>query len=137
MANFKTHVSVAAALSGVLATGFLAARVAEPKDVWLYFAMGTVGGILPDIDADHSLSVVDDRRESVGFAAVDDVKLARHTRGSADAQMDQHHFLDGSDRDCQRDLAVRFIELHRRALFQDDVLDAPGELAPMRGATGQ
>ena len=55
MANFKTHISVAAALSGVLATGSLAARVAEPKDVWLYFAMGTVGGILPDIDADHSI----------------------------------------------------------------------------------
>ena len=55
MANFKTHVSVAAALSGVLATGFLAAGVATPKDVWLYFAMGTVGGILPDIDADHSI----------------------------------------------------------------------------------
>jgi hypothetical protein len=55
MANFKTHISVAAALSGVLATGFLAARVAEPKDVWLYFAMGTVGGILPDIDADQSI----------------------------------------------------------------------------------
>ena len=51
MANFKTHVSVAAALSGVLATGFLAAGVAAPKDVWLYFAMGTVGGVLPDIDA--------------------------------------------------------------------------------------
>ena len=55
MANFKTHVSVAATLSGVLATGFLAAGVAAPKDVWLYFAMGTVGGILPDIDADQSI----------------------------------------------------------------------------------
>jgi hypothetical protein len=55
MANFKTHISVSAALSGVLATGFLAAGVAAPKDVWLYFAMGTVGGILPDIDADHSI----------------------------------------------------------------------------------
>ena len=55
MANFKTHVSVAAALSGALATGFLVAGVAAPKDVWLYFAMGTVGGILPDIDADHSI----------------------------------------------------------------------------------
>jgi hypothetical protein len=55
MANFKTHVSVAAALSGVMATGFLVAGVATPKDVWLYFAMGTVGGILPDIDADHSI----------------------------------------------------------------------------------
>ena len=55
MANFKTHVSVAAALSGALATGFLVAGVAAPKDVWLYFAMGTLGGILPDIDADHSI----------------------------------------------------------------------------------
>ena len=55
MANFKTHVSVAAAMSGVLATGFLAAGVAAPKDVWLYFAMGTIGGILPDIDAEHSM----------------------------------------------------------------------------------
>src|SRR5919198_3910827 len=55
MANFKTHVSVAAALSGVMATGFLVVGVAAPKDVWLYFAMGTVGGILPDIDADHSI----------------------------------------------------------------------------------
>src|SRR4029453_8474484 len=55
MANFKTHVSVAAALSGALATGFLVAGVAAPKDVWLYFAMGTVGGILPHIDADPSI----------------------------------------------------------------------------------
>src|SRR5712691_11156710 len=55
MANFKTHVSVAAALSGCLATGFLATGIAAPKDVWLYFAMGTVGGILPDIDANHSI----------------------------------------------------------------------------------
>ena len=55
MANFKTHISVAAALSGCLATGFLAARIAEPQDVWLYFAMGTLGGILPDIDANNSI----------------------------------------------------------------------------------
>src|SRR5215470_2110153 len=55
MANFKTHISVAAALSGALATGFLKAGVAAPEDVWLYFAMGTVGGILFDIDADQSI----------------------------------------------------------------------------------
>ena len=55
MANFKTHLSVAAALSGVLATGFLEVGVATPKDVWLYFALGTLGGILPDIDANHSI----------------------------------------------------------------------------------
>ena len=55
MANFKTHLAVAAACSGVLATGFLEAGVAAPRDVGLYFAMGTLGGILPDIDADHSV----------------------------------------------------------------------------------
>ncbi len=55
MANFKTHLSVAAACSGVLATGFLETGVAAPKDVWLYFAMGTLGGILPDIDANNSI----------------------------------------------------------------------------------
>src|SRR5438046_5993691 len=55
MANFKTHISVAAALSGCLATGFLEVGVAAPKDVWLYFALGTLGGILPDIDANNSI----------------------------------------------------------------------------------
>ncbi|MBM3224365.1 MAG: metal-dependent hydrolase [Candidatus Tectomicrobia bacterium] len=55
MANFKTHLSVAAACSGILATGFLEARIATPGEVWLYFAMGTLGGILPDIDANHSI----------------------------------------------------------------------------------
>jgi hypothetical protein len=55
MANFKTHMSVAAACSGGLATGFLAVGVASPREVWLYFAMGTLGGILPDIDANNSI----------------------------------------------------------------------------------
>jgi len=55
MANFKTHLAVAAAFSGVLATGFLEVGVAAPRDVGLYFVMGTLGGILPDIDADNSI----------------------------------------------------------------------------------
>src|SRR5215510_16226370 len=55
MANFKTHVSVAAALSGCLATGFLEVGIATPKDVWLYFTLGTLGGLLPDIDAHNSI----------------------------------------------------------------------------------
>jgi len=55
MANFKTHISVAAALSGCLATGFLGVEVASPRDVGLYFALGTLGGILPDIDAHKSI----------------------------------------------------------------------------------
>lgn len=55
MANFKTHLSVAAGLSGVLATGCLAVGLATPRDVWLYFTLGTLGGILPDIDANNSI----------------------------------------------------------------------------------
>ena len=57
MADFKTHLSVAGTLSGVLAIGCLHTGLAEPKDALLFFAMGTVGGILPDIDSDHSIPV--------------------------------------------------------------------------------
>jgi hypothetical protein len=54
MANFKTHLSVASTLSGVLAIGCLEAGIAAPKEVAMYFAAGSMGGILPDIDSDHS-----------------------------------------------------------------------------------
>ena len=57
MADFKTHLSAAGALSGMLAIGCLHTGLAEPKDALLFFAMGTVGGILPDIDSDHSIPV--------------------------------------------------------------------------------
>ncbi|MCP4702925.1 MAG: hydrolase [Gammaproteobacteria bacterium] len=54
MANFKTHLSVAAAGSGLLATVFLGAGMVEPKEVVLLSVLGSIGGILPDIDLDHS-----------------------------------------------------------------------------------
>ena len=57
MADFKTHLSVAGTLSGVLAIGCLHTGLAEPKEALLFFALGTVGGILPDIDSDHSIPV--------------------------------------------------------------------------------
>lgn len=57
MADFKTHLSVAGTLSGVLAIGCLHTGLAEPKDALLFFTLGTVGGILPDIDSDHSIPV--------------------------------------------------------------------------------
>ena len=57
MANFKTHLSVAATFSGALAVGCLHTGLAEPKEALLFFTMGTVGGILPDIDSDHSIPV--------------------------------------------------------------------------------
>jgi hypothetical protein len=55
MADFKTHLSVAGTLSGALAVGCLQTGLAEPKDALLFFTMGTVGGVLPDIDSDHSI----------------------------------------------------------------------------------
>lgn len=57
MANFKTHLSVASTLSGILAIGCLEAGLATPRDVLAYFAAGTMGGILPDIDSDHSTPI--------------------------------------------------------------------------------
>jgi len=57
MADFKTHVAVASTASGVLAIGCLVAGVATPKEVVLYFCAGTIGGVLPDIDSDHTIPV--------------------------------------------------------------------------------
>jgi hypothetical protein len=41
----------------MLAIGCLEAGIATPKDVLLFFAAGTIGGLLPDIDSDHSVPV--------------------------------------------------------------------------------
>lgn len=57
MADFKTHLIVASTLSGVLAIGTLVAGVATPKETLVYFAAGTIGGVLPDLDSDHALPV--------------------------------------------------------------------------------
>ncbi|MDX8404979.1 MAG: metal-dependent hydrolase [Mariprofundus sp.] len=55
MANFNTHVSIAAAGS-LAATGIClqAGLVSQGEAVGL-FACGTLAGLLPDIDSDHSL----------------------------------------------------------------------------------
>lgn len=60
MANFKTHLQVATVSSGVLSTLFLHVGYLSPADAMLCWLMGTLGGILPDIDSDnsHSLSIV-------------------------------------------------------------------------------
>lgn len=57
MANFNTHFNVAAGFSFVLSTGLLAAQVATPETALLYFAAGTLGGLLPDIDLSYSVPV--------------------------------------------------------------------------------
>ena len=54
MADFKTHLTVAAGASGLLATLCLGAQLATPQQVLAFSALGTLGGILPDIDSDTS-----------------------------------------------------------------------------------
>ncbi|AOY60281.1 MULTISPECIES: metal-dependent hydrolase [Desulfococcus] len=55
MADFKTHITAACAVSGLAATCLLAGGAARPEQVLLYFVLGSVGGVLPDIDADNSV----------------------------------------------------------------------------------
>src|SRR5262249_62213671 len=55
MANFRTHLAVASTVSGVIAIGCMVAGVATPKEVVLFFCAGTIGGVLPDIDSDHTI----------------------------------------------------------------------------------
>lgn len=55
MANFHTHLIVGSTASGLIATGLLGASVATPREVVLYFTVGTVGGLLPDVDSDNSV----------------------------------------------------------------------------------
>jgi hypothetical protein len=57
VADFKTHLSVASLGSSIAATMLFAAAIASPQEVLLYFTLGVVGGLLPDIDSDSSLTV--------------------------------------------------------------------------------
>lgn len=55
MANFRTHLAVAATASGIVSIGLLQGGMASQYDVVLFFSLGTLGGILPDIDSDYSI----------------------------------------------------------------------------------
>ncbi|MFO7748910.1 MAG: metal-dependent hydrolase [Desulfobacteraceae bacterium] len=57
MADFKTHLTVTSLCSSITSTMLLASAVATPQEVLLYFILGVVGGLLPDIDSDTSISV--------------------------------------------------------------------------------
>ena len=57
MADFKTHAMGAALVSGVLATGLFMTGEATRSAVVGYFALGFIGGLLPDIDSSHSIPV--------------------------------------------------------------------------------
>ncbi|MFT5806362.1 MAG: hypothetical protein ACI9LG_000624 [Moritella dasanensis] len=57
MANFNTHLNVAALVAGVCSASLVAAGHIElDTAVWLWF-LGTMGGLLPDIDSDNSTSL--------------------------------------------------------------------------------
>lgn len=57
MAAFKTHLLVGSAVSAVAATSLMAVDLATPRETVLFAALGTAGGLLPDIDADGSVPV--------------------------------------------------------------------------------
>ncbi len=54
MANFKQHFLTAAGASGIVSSGLLSLEYFTPEQAILGFTLGTIGGILPDLDSDHS-----------------------------------------------------------------------------------
>ncbi len=64
MANFNTHFVVAASASAVVSGTLLSMEVVEPTQAVMAFALGTFGGLMPDIDSDHSKSI------GIGFTVV-------------------------------------------------------------------
>lgn len=57
MADFKTHVQVASVVSGVLAGALAWAQLVSLPEAGLLWLTGSLGGIMPDIDADTSRSI--------------------------------------------------------------------------------
>lgn len=54
MANFNTHITVAAVASGLLSTLCFQVGFVGSSDALLLTLIGTIGGILPDVDLQHS-----------------------------------------------------------------------------------
>ena len=54
MANFNTHLSVAASASGAAAACLYCNNLIELLDLPWFIFLGTIGGLLPDIDSDNS-----------------------------------------------------------------------------------
>lgn len=57
MADFKTHVRVASIATGVLASALAWTELVSLPQACLLWLTGTLGGIMPDIDADTSRSI--------------------------------------------------------------------------------
>jgi len=57
MANFKTHINTAIIGSGLASAALLSTNhIGFNHAIWLWF-LGTIGGLLPDIDSDNSTSL--------------------------------------------------------------------------------
>ncbi len=57
MANFNTHFSVAAGASAMVSATLLSMEVVTPEQAVIAFGLGTLGGLLPDVDSAHSTSI--------------------------------------------------------------------------------
>jgi hypothetical protein len=57
MADFKTHLLVAAAGSGLAATALVMSGPFSHQAVMGYFTLGVIGGLLPDIDSPTSIPI--------------------------------------------------------------------------------
>ncbi len=57
MANFNTHFTVASGASAVVSATLLSMEVVTPEQAVVAFGIGTLGGLLPDVDSSHSTSI--------------------------------------------------------------------------------
>ena len=57
MANFNTHFMVAAGASAMVSGTLLSMEVVTPEEAVYAFLLGTLGGLLPDVDSSHSTSI--------------------------------------------------------------------------------
>jgi len=57
MANFNTHFTVAATASAMVSATLLSMEVVTPEQAVVAFFIGTLGGLLPDVDSAHSTSI--------------------------------------------------------------------------------
>jgi hypothetical protein len=57
MANFNTHFTVASGASAMVSATLLSMEVLTPEQAVIAFAIGTLGGLLPDVDSSHSTSI--------------------------------------------------------------------------------
>jgi hypothetical protein len=57
LASFNVHLSVGIISSGIAATTMLVAGLGSDRQVVVYFLLGAIGSLLPDVDSDSSIPV--------------------------------------------------------------------------------